>query len=352
MAWNSVDSGPRRDLVGDLTKAVRDVGLKMGLYYSIWDWFNPYWPEADQPTRAGKTCNETTLAKYVHEVMYPQFKEIVNLYQPSLIFSDGDWWMDEEKWETKPLLAWLFNNAPNMDELVINDRWGKVRGKHGGYFSTEYGSGFADPSILWEECRGIGKSFGYSRVETYDDYNSGELLIYMLCDIVSRGGNLLLDIGPTADGRIPIVMEDRLIQIGEWLEVNGEAIHGTRRWKKDCQWSEGEIREYTKEEFHKGVPDPVIEMAKYPREGQARKECYFTAKGDTVYAMITVLPDNGRFEIDDIELGKDSKVTMLGVDRLLKTKKRGNGIVVTLPTLNPSKLPCEHVYTLKLTSVK
>ena len=59
--------------------------------------------------------------------MNPQFKEIVNLYAPAVIFSDGDWWMDDDKWETKPLLAWLFNEAPNKDEVVINDRWGKVR---------------------------------------------------------------------------------------------------------------------------------------------------------------------------------------------------------------------------------
>ena len=186
--------------------------------------------------------------------MNPQFKEIVNLYAPAVIFSDGDWWMDDDKWETKPLLAWLFNEAPNKDEVVINDRWGKVRKKHGGYFTTEYGSGFADPSILWEENRGIGKSFGYNRQETYDDYNSAQLLILMLCDIVSRGGNFLLDIGPTADGRIPIIMEDRLIQIGEWLNVNGEAIFGTRRWEKDCQWSEGEIYEYSKKNFIMACP--------------------------------------------------------------------------------------------------
>jgi len=355
MAWNSVESGPKRDLVGDLTDAVRDAGLKMGLYYSIWDWFNPYWPEDEQPTTAAKRKQDLPVAglkKYVREVMSPQFKEIVNLYQPALIFSDGDWWMDDEKWETKPLLAWLFNNAPNKDEVVINDRWGKVRKLHGGYFTTEYGSGFADPSILWEENRGIGKSFGYSRVETYDDYNTGELLIYMLCDIVSRGGNFLLDIGPTADGRIPIVMEDRLIQIGEWLEVNGEAIYGTRRWKRDCQWSEGEIRTYTKQEFHKGVPDPIIEMAKYPKEGQARKECYFTANGDTVYALITVLPDSGTFTIEDITLGAGSNVTMLGVDGALKVAKSGKGIEIELPRLNPSKLPCEHVFVLKMTKVE
>ena len=89
-AWNSAESGPHRDLVGDLTQAVRAEGLKMGLYYSIWDWFNPFWPEGEQPY-AGKRESEGAAGrkKYIHEVMYPQFKELVEKYQPALIFSDG-----------------------------------------------------------------------------------------------------------------------------------------------------------------------------------------------------------------------------------------------------------------------
>lgn len=90
----------------------------MGLYYSIWDWFNPYWSEEQQMIR---DCGDG-LKKYIREVMIPQFKQIVIDYQPSLIFSDGDWWMDDDKWETRPLVAWLFNNAPNRDKVVINDR--------------------------------------------------------------------------------------------------------------------------------------------------------------------------------------------------------------------------------------
>ncbi len=343
-AWNSVESGPQRDLVGDLTDSVRSAGLKMGLYYSIWDWFNPYWPEKGQRN----DLDDDGRRKYIREVMSPQFKDIVTRYQPSLIFSDGDWWMDDERWETKPLLSWLYNNAPNKNEVIVNDRWGKVRGKHGGYMTTEYGSGFKDPSVLWEENRGIGKSFGFNRVESYDDYNSGELLIYMLCDIVSRGGNFLLDIGPTADGRIPVIMEDRLMEIGKWLEVNGEAIYGSKRWARDCQWSEGDIVEYSKHDFHHGVPDPILEMATTPRPGQARKECYFTSKGDDVYALLTQLPDSGIFTLRDMTLNDKTRVTMLGVDGNLELKQVGDDVLVHLPRLNPSRLPCRYIYTLKI----
>jgi len=143
MPWNSMEAGPKRDLVGELSKAVRNQGLKMGLYYSIWDWYNPYWTKEQQEVLRSGTMGvdikgidgnskvkakaeiedaKAGLSKYIHEVMYPQFKELVTNYQPSVIFSDGDWWMNDDLWETKPLLAWLFNNAPNKDEVVINDR--------------------------------------------------------------------------------------------------------------------------------------------------------------------------------------------------------------------------------------
>ena len=170
----------------------------------------------------------------------------------------------------------------------------------------------------------------------------------MLCDIVSRGGNFLLDIGPTADGRIPVIMEDRLIKIGEWLDVNGEAIFGTRRWKKDCQWSEGEIYEYSKQEFHHGIPDPIFEMAVSPKPGQARKECYFTQKDDTLYALIPVLPENGVFHLNDVNLSKNSEITMLGVQGELDYKVHSNHVEIKLPKLNPSNAPCNHVFVLRI----
>ena len=125
----------------------------MGLYYSIWDWYNPYWPKEQQSilskgsmavnfkdanSKNNKFSNEEIqtaqkgLDKYIDKVMLPQLKQIVTNYEPALLFSDGDWWMDYKKWRTLPFLSWALNNAPNKEELVFNDRWGKVRGKHGG----------------------------------------------------------------------------------------------------------------------------------------------------------------------------------------------------------------------------
>lgn len=215
--WNSVDVGPKRDLLGDLTRSVRAKGLKMGFYYSLYEWFNPLYMH-DFP-------------RFRDEHFFPQFKDAVSKYKPSIIFADGEWEHTAAEWKTPELLAWLYNDGGCGVDLIINDRWGKdTRGKRGGYYTTEYGgyTGFKPgPSHAWEENRGMGSSYGYNRNEQYDDYRSTRELIHLLVKMASQGGNLLLDIGPTADGRIPVIMQDRLINIGQWLKSNGQAIYGT-----------------------------------------------------------------------------------------------------------------------------
>ena len=196
-AWNSVDVGPRRDLLLDLTEAGRRKGLHMGIYYSLYEWYNPLWL-SDKP-------------RYVTEHLHPQFKDVVTHVKPEIIFSDGEWELTSAEWHSPELLAWLFNESPVAENVVIDDRWGKdTRHKHGGYFTTEYTAGMDTGNHPWEESRGMGMSYGYNRNEHIEDYHSSRELILMLVDLVSRGGNLLLDIGPTADGRIPVIMEERL----------------------------------------------------------------------------------------------------------------------------------------------
>ncbi len=369
--WNSVEVGPNRDLVGDLTEAVRDEGIKMGLYYSIWDWYNPYWDAKMQECVSSgnmdvnfkaksnkkskftpEQINESKegLNKYVHNVMYPQFKELVNKYQPSLIFSDGDWWMNDELWQSKPLLAWLYNEAPNREEVVINDRWGRVRGKQGDYYTTEYGSGFEGIDKPWEENRGLGMSFGYNRIENINDYRTEKELIYMLADLVSRGGNLLLNIGPRADGSIPVIMQERLTQIGDWLKVNGEAIYETRAYKNSAQWSEGNRPTFTKSEFHNGFP--IFEMTSDPKPGNAVKEIWFTKKPETLFAMTPGFPKEQVLIVKDIESIGVPKVSLLGVDGLLPSFYADNTLKIDLSGVDRANLPCNYVYSFKIENVK
>ena len=150
--WNSVEQGPHRDLLGDLSGAVRAKGLKMGIYYSLYEWYNPLYLSDKR--------------RYVAEHMMPQFKDVVTRYKPSIIFSDGEWEMTSEQWGSPELLAWLYNESPAKDEVVVDDRWGSdTRHKHGGYWTTEYTPGMAETTHPWEESRGMGVSYGYNRAE-------------------------------------------------------------------------------------------------------------------------------------------------------------------------------------------
>lgn len=112
-------------------------------------------------------------------------------------------------------LAWLYSESPVKDSIVVNDRWANNTGKkHGDYYTREYSNTNSSYNKPWEECRGIGLSFGYNQNEDLGDYTSPKALILTLVNIVSQGGNLLLDIGPNANGKIPPIMQERLLQIG------------------------------------------------------------------------------------------------------------------------------------------
>jgi alpha-L-fucosidase len=304
--WNAVDLGPRRDLAGDLAAAVRAEGLKMGFYYSLYEWMHPlYLSDVD---------------RYVETHMLPQMKDLVTRYEPDLLWTDGEWDHPAGTWRATEFLAWLFSESSVAETIAVNDRWGKeTRGRHGGYYTTEYGFVHAEEAKeiiphLWEGCRGIGHSFGYNRAETLADYATREELIELLVDTVARGGNLLLDVGPTADGRIPVIMEERLLQVGDWLEINGEAIYGSRRWREH---SEGENVRYT-------------------------------ARGETVFA--TVLGWPGRtVTLKRPRSSRTTAVELLGTEEEVLFERLESGLRITMPDLAPG---AAHAYTFKLTGVE
>ena len=262
--WNSVAAGPKRDLVGELTSAVRKRGLEMGFYFSLYEWFNPLWLAGDADA-------------YVERHLFPQFKDLVNRYSPTVIFSDGEWELPSAKWRAPELLAWLFNVSALAGKVVEL--------QHGGYYTTEYGAGLPGAAHAWEENRGLGHSYGFNRNENLDDYATGRRLLLTLLDTVSRGGNLLLNVGPTADGRIPVVMQDRLAYLGQWLEHNGEAVYGTRTFREGAQWSAGRRQEVDTWTNYRAKYD-VEAITLSPAAGDARKEILFTRKGATLDAIL------------------------------------------------------------------
>ncbi|MFX1705393.1 alpha-L-fucosidase [Chitinophaga sp. CC14] len=321
-SWNAVTGTPKRDLLGDLTDAVRKEGLKMGYYYSLYEWFNPLWLKDKQ--------------RYVKEVMTPQFKDLVTRYKPSIIFSDGEWELTDTAWQSPSLLAWLFNESPVKNEVVVDDRWGSnTRGKNNGatYLTSEYGSGM-QPGVIWEESQGIGQSYGYNRMETADDYKKSADLVLMLVDIVSRGGNLLLDIGPTADGRIPVIMQQKLLDIGKWLEVNGEAIYDSKPWTVSQQWSAGKRPETKEASFMSGYN--ISQLVK-KSDQHANVELFFTQKPGAVYCFVPSYRQ--QVWIRNYTPAKGVVASVLGSNKAIRWQQKGKDCLVDLSSLHPGDVP-------------
>lgn len=222
--WNSVVSGPRRNIVEELTAAVRRAGLRMGFYYSLPEWSNPLHRWTLDPN--------DSISRYVQSYMIPQFKDLVSRYRPDIIFADGDWDFTPEQLHSTELIAWYYNTVG--DNAIVNDRWGQ--GTQHGFKTPEYSAGIDVADRPWAECRGIGRSFGLNRNEDLAGYLTSTALIQHFCELVALGGGLTLNVGPAADGHIPLIQQERLRDLGRWLKVNGEAIYGTRpRMHEGCR---------------------------------------------------------------------------------------------------------------------
>jgi alpha-L-fucosidase len=306
--WNAVDVGPHRDLAGDLIEAVRAEGLRMGYYYSLYEWYSPLY--------------QSDVNKYVDQHMIPQMKELVNNYKPDIVWTDGEWDHPSEVWKSTEFLAWLYNDSPVKNDVVVNDRWGKeTRSKHGGIYTTEYdlvhdGMMIETLTHPWEECRGIGGSFGYNRNENLESYSTSEELVHILIDKVARGGNLLLNIGPTADGRIPVIQQQRLKDMGDWLKVNGEAIYGTTFWDKADQAKQDHV--------------------------------FYTKKGNDLYVICTKFPEKP-ITVKGVQ---SAKVSMLGFNGKVSAKSSASGLSITPPAITPASNPCNYAWVFKVEGVK
>jgi hypothetical protein len=285
---------------------------------------------------------------YVQRHMFPQFKDLVTRYSPSVIFSDGEWDLPSEQWSAPALLAWLYNESPVAQKVVVNDRWGREgRHRHGGYYTTEYGAGLPGASHPWEENRGIGHSYGFNRNEDLADYATGQQLLLTLLDTVSRGGNLLLNIGPTADGRIPVVMQERLAYLGAWLEHNGEAVYGTRTFREGAQWSVGRKQEVDTSTNYRAKYD-VEKLTLNPAAGDARKEILFTRKGETLYAILPRYP-RGELTIRNLRPSRGARISLLGSRHSnIAWRQRGGDVVFRVPDIGESELPFAGAHVFRI----
>jgi alpha-L-fucosidase len=328
--WNAKDIGPKRDLIGDLFKAVRKTPVHAGMYYSLYEWFNPLWKSDPK--------------KYATEHVWPQMKELINNYQPEVFWTDGDWDAPPETWKSQEFLAWLYNESPVKDKVIVNDRWGAgVRFNHGGIYTPEYQPNLDFEDHDWEESRGMGYSYGYNREEDAWDYNSTQSLIIALIDKVSRGGNFLLDIGPDEHGKIPPIMQERLFEMGEWLDINGEAIYNTRKWKTPFQWSEG------KKDW-KGKGDIMLKLTVEPDPGYAIKEVFYTYNptNNNLFAIFPKYSDDRKLVLKDLTLPAGTKISFLSTKENLQWKQTGANVEISLPEYNPNKIRAPYAYVVKI----
>lgn len=281
---NALEQGPRRDLVGELTEAVRENGLKMGLYYSG----AVDWRFASDPIMGGdygqyNVCPTFRYADYA----YDQVCELIDRYQPSVFWNDIGWPKAGER-ALPHLLAHYYNTVPDG---VVNDRF---NGLYQGFSTKEYKLGTVRNDQKWELCRGMGLSFGYNAMETDADMISESDLISLLVETVANNGNLLLNVGPRADGTIPWEQEKRLLALGRWLAVNGEAIYGTR---------------------------PVDLAKSYDTDEEMK--LYFTHKAKAVYLFVDHAPSD-QFFLDLTFLPIHGELTALEPSLVYETQKIEN----------------------------
>ncbi len=220
----------QRDIMRELADACAEHGLKMCWYHSIMDWHHPdYLPRRGWETRSSEGAD---FERYV-EYLRSQVTELLSNYGDiGVMWFDGQW---EGTWTHaygKPLYDLCRELQPNV---IVNDRVDKGRRGHSGVVDTEYAGDFGTPEqqipatglpgVDWETCMTMNGHWGYNQAD--DNWKSSEDLIRKLIDIASKNGNYLLNVGPKADGTFPEACLERLEDMGAWMQVNGEAIHGT-----------------------------------------------------------------------------------------------------------------------------
>jgi alpha-L-fucosidase len=224
-------SPAKRDLIGPYAKALRKEGLKVGLYFSHLDWSHPdynsvYHGDTRNPSPNSpfdyplKRKEDPAGWKRFLDFHRGQLKELYHLANPDLWWFDGVWTRTAEQWKMKELRDTLLSWNPNT---ILNAR---MKG-YGDYATPEQGIPIVGPKGTWELCMTINDSWGYQK----DDHNqkSVNYLIRVFSECISMGGNLLLDVGPTADGKITTEQTERLKGLGRWTSKHAEAIYGSRR---------------------------------------------------------------------------------------------------------------------------
>jgi alpha-L-fucosidase len=226
--WNTkakhfdvVDNTPaKRDLLAPFYSAIRKRGIKAGAYFSLIDWSHPDYPVITRDSVRYQISNDYERWQRFRNFMHGQLKEVNELYKPDLWWFDGDWEHSAEEWESMRIRSEILKLNPRS---VLN---GRLAG-WGDYETPEQNIPVSQPKYpWWELCMTTNDNWGYKVTDT--NWKTPFEIISIFADVVSNGGNLLLDIGPKEDGTIPAEQVNILRELGSWNKTNGEAIFGSR----------------------------------------------------------------------------------------------------------------------------
>ena len=310
-SYDIVDATPyQRDAIRALSEAAHRAGLRFGVYYSIMDWHHPDAQGPNFPEYNSRTWSNPNFGRYVETYMKPQLKELLTQYPYiDVLWFDGEWVADWNDDRGRDLYNFVRRIRPS---LIVNNRVGHTRQGLSG-LNQQGQIGLGDfgtpeqrvppeglPGVDWETCMTMNDTWGYKSYD--DDWKDTRTLLRTLIDVASKGGNFLLNVGPTAEGVIPQPIVWRLHEMGDWMRVNGEAIYGTT------------VSPY-------GMPD----WGRY------------TAKRGKAYAIVFDWPKDGRLALTGVK-DRPLRAYLLTDGKPIAVEQADSGFVVQLPKVPPSSI--------------
>lgn len=327
----------KRDPLAELAIACRKYGIKLGIYYSLGrDWHDPDVP-TNWPTKAGRSNtwdfpdeDAKDVNRYLERKAKPQIKELLEQYNPDLI------WFDTPELTPKAqsiaIRKMILGYNPN---IIINDRIGN---RQGDFRTVEQKKVDKIIASDWEACITMSRSWGYMKAD--NAFKSTPKLIGLLIDMASKGGNLLLNVGPTQEGTFQERNLVRMKRIGKWLKTNGEAIYGSKPWKIFGE-NASNFSQATDIIGVKGFEDAVFDAT-----GKVEQDIRFTVNNGYLYVFARgwKMPEVYVRSIS-AEVGEIKSVQLLGYKKQIKWKQTDSGLYIHIPDRAKNDLD---IYTFRL----
>ena len=309
---------PRANITGEIFDAFRKQGLGIGAYFSKPDWhspwyWSPYWAHADRNVNYSVAKHPDKWKRFC-EFTYNQIEELTSAYgKLDILWLDGGWVNPGNRGQDINMARIVEMARTHQPGLIIVDR--AVPGRYENYRTPEQEVPEKPLDSVWETCMTMGNQWSY---KPDDQYKTTTQLIHLLVDIVAKGGNFLLNIGPSPQGELPPVSLQRLKEIGDWMQVNGSAIFSTR---PIAPYKEGKI-------------------------------CFTRLSGGSVNAIYLAGDEEvklpAQIEVKSFCPVERTQVSLLGLSSPLKWTKKGQGVLIHIPESVRNAPPCRHAWTFRI----